>query len=360
MKIGILTVYNSNYGSYFQAESLCRAVREMGHTCEIINANARYHYPKRLFTKLCIGELAAKCAPRRIIEFLRSKSYDFDTYMSLKPDVEEEQISSFWPSMKEQTKRYDCVIVGGDELWSVAHPLIGYFPAFFGHEIECPHISYAVCGLIVGEPAPKMIEKMAVGLKTFDFLSARDEPTAEMVERLSGKHCEIVIDPTLLNPYFASEGNGGGGYIIVYGQHYDEKQVQEIKGLARRTGWKLKAVAWHHDDWCDEFVKVESGQHLQDLFARSEYSVPSTFHGTIFSILNKRPFTAFMAPARQEKVTRLLKLVGLENRIFASDKQEEIGTEINYASVEDQLEDLRKKSYDFLKRALSAIEGEKK
>lgn len=352
MKIGVLTVYNSNFGSYFQAESLCRAIRLLGYNCEIINANVRYPYPKRLFTKLRIGEIVANYAPSKIINFLRKRSYDFDTYMSLRPEVAQEKISPFWPSMRRQTRQYDCVVVGSDELWSVGNPFIGYYPSFFGHEIVCPHIAYAVCGIMQGNPSEKLLDKMSSGLKSFVKLSARDMPTAKLVEGLTGNPCPIVLDPTLLNPYFASEGTGGGGYIIIYGQHYSQEQIEAIKAFAKEKKMKIKAVAWRHDDWCDEFIEVKSSAHLQQLFAQSEYCMPATFHGTIFSILNKRPFTAFMEPLRKDKVTHLLTMLGLEGRIFGAREQNEMREEIDYDAVECRLRELREYSNHFLHDAL--------
>ena len=61
---------------------------------------------------------------------------------------------------------------------------------------------------------------MIQGLKGFIRLSARDNFTLKYVEKNTGKKCELVLDPTLLNPYFGSTGEGGENYILVYESIY--------------------------------------------------------------------------------------------------------------------------------------------
>lgn len=53
MKIGLMTVYYPNYGSYFQAIALKEQLEEMGHDCELINATVRGKY----IIKFCLGVL---------------------------------------------------------------------------------------------------------------------------------------------------------------------------------------------------------------------------------------------------------------------------------------------------------------
>ena len=48
MKIGLLTVYSFNYGSYFQAVALQKQIEALGHDCELINEQFKRNEWKNL------------------------------------------------------------------------------------------------------------------------------------------------------------------------------------------------------------------------------------------------------------------------------------------------------------------------
>ena len=358
MKVGVITVYYANYGSYYQAEALCDAVRKLGHECELVNTSIRGW---KLY-KYYIGKFVDSIAPDAWMEKVAAKVNAFNIYRSLKEDVKKLQISPASFSMKKLAKRYDCIIVGSDILWAVTNPCMKFVPAYFGEGIACPHITYATSALTLDNPSPKVEKRMIEGLSGFTRLSARDDFTCNYVRQKTGKDCELVLDPTLLNPYFGSSGEGKGGYILVYGEHFTLEQIDAVKKFSRQTGWRTKAVSWHQD-WCDEFENVNSGAELQMLYSKSEYCMSSTFHGTIFAVLNHRQFTSFPAPGRTEKICFVLSQLGLEKRIYTLENKNCIDMKIDYNCVDRQLAEWQGKSFDYLENALqecqNKLEGKK-
>lgn len=351
MKVGIITVYYANYGSYYQAEALCDAVRKLGHECELVNTSIR----GRKLYKYYTGKFVDSIMPDFLMDKIADKNNEFNIYRSLKTDVKHLKISPVSFSMAKLSKRYDCVIVGSDILWAVTNPCMKFIPAYFGEGIDCPHFSYATSALTLQKPEEKIERRMIEGLKGFTMLSARDDFTCNYIRQNTGKKCELTLDPTLLNPYFGSQGEGGGGFILVYGEHFTKEQIDAIKDYSLKTGWKLKAVSWHQN-WCDEFTNVKSGGELQKLYARSEYCMSSTFHGTIFAVLNHRQFTSFPAPGRTEKIRFVLGQIDLENRVFTENNKNCINQEIDYMRVDQKLVMWQEKSYDYLRRALQCCE----
>lgn len=351
MKVGVITVYYANYGSYYQAEALCDAIRKLGHECELINTSIR---GIKLY-KYYIGKFVDSFAPDSLMEKVADKINAFNIYRSLKGDVKQLKISPAGFNVSKLSRRYDCVVIGSDILWAVTNPCMGFVPAYFGEGIDCPHFTYATSALTLEHPSDRVEKRMIHGLKGFVRLSARDDFTLKYVEKNTGKKCELVLDPTLLNPYFGSAGEGGGNYILIYGEHFTEEQIQAIQRFSRATGWKTKAVSWHQE-WCDEFVNVKSGAELQSLYAKSDYCMSSTFHGTIFAVLNHRQFTSFPAPGRTEKIRFVLSQIGLEGRIYTESNLSCINTEINYVAVDQKLLKWQEKSYAYLKDALGECE----
>lgn len=352
MKVGVITVYYANYGSYYQAEALCDAVRKLGHECELVNTSIR---GIKLY-KYYIGKIIDSIAPDAWMRKIAEKVDAFNIYRSLKNDVKQLQVSPVSFHMKKLSKRYDCVIVGSDILWAVTNPCMKFVPAYFGEGIMCPHITYATSALTLEKPADKIERRMISGLKGFEALSGRDDFTCAYVKKKTGKKCELVLDPTLLNPYFGSQGQGGGGYILVYGEHFTDSQIKVIKEFSLKMGWRTKAVSWHQA-WCDEFENVDSGEELQKLYAQSEYCMSSTFHGTIFAVLNHRQFTSFPAPGRTEKIKFVLGQIDLENRVFTENNIDCVNMDIDYIHVDKQLKKWQEKSYDYLEKSLKKVEN---
>lgn len=350
MKIGLLTVYYANYGSYYQAASLAKQLEALGHECEIVNASVRGKYA----WKFLLGVLGERFLPESITKIAADRISAFRTYHSLRPELSRMRISPLIFSAKELSKRYDCILVGSDELWSSTNPIMQFIPVYFGIGITCPCISYATSAVTLKDPPAEIEQKMEAGIKSFSYISVRDTETMQWVKKWTGKEPPIVLDPTLLFPYFGSQGEGGNG-IVVYGEHYAKQHVELIKNFARKHKLLIHALCWNHP-WCDDFVDVSSAQDLQKQFAKADFCMVSTFHGTVFSLLNHRPFASFAAPARKEKVARLLETVGMLECYWSESNVDEISFKGDYERFEKRMEVQRARSLQCLKDALHCVE----
>lgn len=90
--------------------------------------------------------------------------------------------------------------------------------------------------------------------------------------------------------------------------------------------------------------------------------ITDSFHGSVFSIIYHKKFWALKRHKDNEKAnmnSRLYSLfdnLGLEERLLDDDRKltkEELLSEIDYNTVDEKLEILRKDSMDFLENALS-------
>lgn len=353
MNIGILTVYFADYGSFQHATSLYKYLESMGHRCELINESLRYKRSKLLY----ISSIFEKYAPQFLKKYLGKKITAFNTYVILKKELNRYRISPKCKSVCEISDRYDCIIVGSDELWSSTNKTIRYIPEYFGISITKPHFSYSTSGITMRFPNPWENE-IKQGLSTFEALAVRDIVTAEWVERLTNQKATIVLDPALLFPYYqasSAQVEQGQRYVIVYGEHFLDEQICWIQDYARYRKLKLCSVVWRHA-WCDSHIETPSSDNLQQVFANAAHSMSSTFHGTIFSIVNHVPFTVFLSPARGKKIELLLEDLNCSQYIYTSNADSHIDMTIDYGVIDNLLSQKRKYSENWLLEQLSNIE----
>ena len=90
-------------------------------------------------------------------------------------------------------------------------------------------------------------------------------------------------------------------------------------------------------------------------FADADFVVTDSFHGTVFSIIFNKPFVVI--PNVDRGLTRfssLMKLFDLEDRMIISTEKvaDVIGQPIDYEKIQYRLDIERRKSIDFLTKAL--------
>lgn len=70
MKIGIVTIYHANMGSYFQATALLNYLKDKGYDCELVNASVRGKHMARYY----MSEIGRKFLNKKILEKIEKKS----------------------------------------------------------------------------------------------------------------------------------------------------------------------------------------------------------------------------------------------------------------------------------------------
>jgi len=347
-KIGILTVYSFNYGSFFQATALYRYLKDHGYDCEFINER----FKKKQWGNLRLLYTFHDLLPGSLRGFVGKILPQYVTYLRLQKDVAAYRESD--PKKldtEELTKGYDLVLLGADELWSASPKSIRYTPEHFGYGISCPHSAYATSGCLFDPDDPELCEKAAAGLKTFDRIAVRDPFTADVVEKLTGNRPAVVLDPALLYPYYAGKpGNEKSRtpYVLLYGSEYDGAQREFIRTQAQRLGAKIFALGWPQD-FADGFLDPQTAADFQKCFSDASYCFPATFHGTVFSVTNHKPFITMGNDLRGKKIGMLLEQIGLSDRLY---REGASYGEIDYVSTDARLDALRAESEAYLKTVL--------
>lgn len=349
MKIGILTHhYINNFGAFLQAYALQEAVKEMFPQDEvyiidyinirhfIINTAGwfRFYRDRENFT--CWKE---KIKLPKTFKKARKE------YMNLtKRCFIAEQINRL---------NLDCIIVGSDEVWNFKDKK-GNAKVKFGEGLTCKNlIAYApsVGKTTSNEVLPGYVEE---GIRRFKAISARDDLTYELANKITGKEITRVLDPTFLAEFPVEKAKGyNKPYILFY---YCEKLPKAIKDMifayADDNGLKVYGAGECDKRYTEVTANLTPFEWV-DMFRNAEFVFTGTFHGVVFSILNKRQFKVYLTnDSRIKKVKALLRELGIYNReitkdyVFDLEKQK---LEIDYDSIYEEIILKRTESKAFIK-----------
>ena len=354
-KIGILTVYSFNYGSFFQATALYRYLADHGYDCEFVNERIK----KKQWGNLKLLYTFHDLMPGFMRGLLGKLLPQYVTDLRLQKDVKKYRESAPKAlNLVELTKGYGLVLLGADELWSASPKSIRYTPQHFGYGISCPHSAYATSGCLFDTEDKELCDRAAYGMRGFRKIAVRDTYTADVVEKLTGTRPPVVLDPALLYPYYspvftgaaAKEGHDltGTPYVLLYGSEYSEPQRAYIKARAAALNARICAMGWPQD-FADAFLDPETAEEFQACFENAVYCFPATFHGTVFSVTHHKQFVTMGNELRGKKIGMLLEQIGLSERLFRENTDYD---EIDYDSVESRLSVLRKQSEEELKSML--------
>lgn len=353
MKIGILThQYVSNYGAFLQAYALAKAVaREFPEdTVEIIDyINLKHFITNSLgWFRFYKGREQAKHWKQKIcvpFVFVRERK----KHLPLSP-----RCYTAWQINRLQ---YDAIIVGSDEVWNYKDRK-STAKIKFGHGLTCKNlIAYAPS---VGDSRGDIPEYVRSGLENFRFVSVRDELTGKLVKKVTGQEPEAVLDPTFLQEIPKEEPREiQKPYILFYYCDGLPRNIkQQIVSCARQEGYAVYG-AGQWDSQYDDIPKIPTPFEWVQMFHNAQFVFTGTFHGAVFSILNRRPFKVYLTnKSRIRKVGALLKELSIENREIDSDfvfNLNEKENEIDYRMVEHILAQRREQSLAYLRQAIQAV-----
>lgn len=260
-------------------------------------------------------------------------------------------------------RKYDAFIVGSDQVWREEYsPRIQpYFLDFLSEADGRKRIAYAASfGKEHDYISPENMSECRRLLEHFDAVSVREAEGVDIVRREFGREqVEKVLDPTLL----LSESDYGRiidarerrnkPYLATYILDQTNDKANIIGDVAAERGLSVNAVD----------IEVRPGkmstisQWLAN-FADADFVVTDSFHGCVFSIIFGKSFIAIANAERG--LGRFLSLLGdfdlMDRLVYGPDdftaRRRQLLAPIDYASVRQRHEALRRHSLAWLKTAL--------
>lgn len=345
MKVSIITYHDEdNYGATLQAYATYRAVKELGHTPEIINLHMRH--------KVSL--------PSKILFALKRHRFNSfrNRYMP--------NITKVYTSVEELRKDPPCsdvYLVGSDQTWNPTiskEYALAYF-LDFGKEAQ-KRVSYAssfgVSSWVDSDVAKK--EKVGELLSRFSTILVREDKGVEICKNEFGLEAKQVIDPVLLFPSYP-ELTGEitqSNELVVYKILNDKFFYDIALVLSSNLGCEVKSIGSLRQL---KGIKTSYPEKIENWIANiasAKYVFTDSFHGTVLSLLYHRQFVVYVGyKNKMSRITSLLGMLGLSDRILSKDDSTDVMvkmmlTPIDYTHVDEELDRQRLKSMTYLREEL--------
>lgn len=214
-------------------------------------------------------------------------------------------------------------------------------------------------------------ESFAEWLKDMAFISVREQRGAEIVKELTGREVPVVVDPTMLltkeewgkieqKPIWVSDETEHNGYILLYFlSPMADAARKAVHQLAKEKG--LDVIELMDEAQLDAYC-ADPAEFLW-LISHAALVYTDSFHGTVFSILNERPFVICQRITKYSMNSRIETLLGLfhfEER-FGTDSNGyavEKPFDMDFSGIGDILMKERERADRFMRKALGISEKE--
>lgn len=349
----------ANYGSFLQAYGLKKTIEDLGHTAEFVNIIPgeqlpQYRRGKFQLLKLAFNRIKYGNPIQQIVFAFRFRNRFKNEFFKELCLLDE-----------NNSKRYDCIVIGSDEVFNIAQSTwFGFSKQLFGENLNSDKaITYAAC---CGATTVAKLEELGIRecvanmlSKNFSAISIRDDNSRSLVKELTGKIPLKNIDPVLLYSFSKEIPQKAiqpkEKYMIVYTYPNRIKakyEIKAIKDFAKKKGLKIISPNTYID-WVDEVVVPHPFEVLA-YFRDAEYIVTDTFHGTVMSIKYNKPFATIVRDMNSNKLRGLLSQFKLDNRIVSNSSLLEsiLSSAIDYSSINTLIKEEQKRSIDYLKANL--------
>lgn len=195
-------------------------------------------------------------------------------------------------------------------------------------------------------------------LPRLSSISVREDQGVKIIKDLVDLPSTVVLDPTLMidksNWLDITEGfvDPDEKYIVTYflGEP-SERQEQDIQNYAAAHGCRVRRIL----DLRDLETYSAGPQDFVELIANAQYVFTDSYHACCFSILFHKQFTVYnRVDAKGEsnmnsRMHTLFRLFNLDTAVRVSG----LSPEIDYASIDSDLEHWRNQSRQWLNQAMS-------
>jgi hypothetical protein len=357
--IGILNFQfsNFNYGAVLQAAALESYLSSEGYCIEHIDFRPNQHSNLMIMLKKRIKKLMRlKGHPIELVE-------GGEVFEVFRRDHlnRSKNFTSSDKEFKSYLNKFDCIIVGSDQVWrpdyTYSQPLVFFleslnedvrrvsYAASFGN--DCWNESY-------GEKLKRNVKR---NLDKFHSISVREKSGLKICKDTFNIEVEHVADPTLIvvDGFFDSLADSANctqyNNLVYYKLDETEPFLDGISLISKKYNYTVENI-YHYKN------KFNSVAAWLAKIKNSKLVVTDSYHCVCFCVLFKKQFICSANPSRGlTRLESLLDLLGLSNRLCLNDSSllhyASNNYEIDYDVVHRKLSKLRTKSKKFLNDALN-------
>ena len=257
----------------------------------------------------------------------------------------------------------DAFICGSDQVWRPVSDdsRLRVYYLDFADARQVRKIAYAP-SFGIATVSEEFIQSIRPFINDIPYLSVREETGRQIVSQAAGREAQIVLDPSLL---LASEDWArialppcvDPPYILVYCQSQRRNfrdLVRHVKKMTRLPVVVIPATALNLIPDADHVIFEAGPQEFLGLFVNASCICTNSFHGTAFSLINRRPFWTTPIRLANSRLTDFLDMIGLSDRqVDSAEDFPDAPLEIDCSGPQKILDEARRSSINFLKNALN-------
>lgn len=270
--------------------------------------------------------------------------------------------------LKASVPQYDIYVTGSDQTWS---PKIGFSPALFLNFAPKDSVKAAYApSLGVSSLSNEASAYIGKELDKYDYVSCRESLGSQILEKITGRSVEVVLDPTLMIHsdewmQYAKETSIQGKYILCYFLGDRDYYRNYVAQLSKQTGLPVYyiPVNWKDFKKSSNFLWEVGPSEFLSLIANAEYVCTDSFHGTIFSVNFHKEVRVFVKHAGNvsggdnSRLFDILNRLGIEKQLITEYKSgvDIVDSHIDYSYVDKMLATERKKSMKYIESIVNAV-----
>ncbi len=244
--------------------------------------------------------------------------------------------------------RYDMILVGSDQVWNPK--ITGNDNSFFLDFVKNAKKAAYAPSIGKDDWSDDIKAELQGFLNDFEFIGIREKTSIPAVEKLSKKTVHWSIDPTFLinktewSKIALAPNKKKDSYIMGYCIKRKSKfpaYAHAIEYAAKTLGIPSIEINKMHvgtDEWLGYLLNAKM-------------VITDSFHGMAFSINNNIPFYVLISSS-SNRITSLLNILGLEDRLITSADEMDFTKEIDWEPINKKLEELRKENQTWLKESI--------
>lgn len=218
---------------------------------------------------------------------------------------------------------FDILIVNSDQTWNALFPRpIIYDIAFlkFAEKWNKKKFIYGASLVHDQWKFTKKDEKIAKQLlKNFSGISVREKSSVDLIKKHLGLEAQFVLDPTMLinKKYYLNLINhyksdiftklNNKKFIFAYILNNSEKIKNYLNSIKTKLSIKIFFLTMFHKNQIAEFLYG---------IINCKAVITDSFHGTIFSIIFKKPFVSFKMKNDDNRFNDLAEIFNVKDRII--------------------------------------------
>jgi hypothetical protein len=341
-KAGILTFHNAeNYGAALQTYALMKTLESLGLDARVVDYRNRGVFFRNLMKNLFyLGTFQNPIRNHKNFRLFQ------EHFLNLTSETYHRR-----NAFEQDAAQFDLLFFGSDQIWNpdLAN---GFDPLYFGaFAANARKIAYAAS---LGKDEITLEERQRLNalVQNLDAVGVREETMLPLIDR----EAACVVDPCML--LSADDWREIGdrslkkrNFIFVY-QLFRNPQIMETAlALQAKLDQEVMLLSpyplprWHRG--LVRLGRITPNEFIA-YFDKAGTVLSDSFHGTLFSILFKKPFYSILPSAKTGRITTLLQKLGLSDRVVSPERLPEQG--IDFSQVDPLLAQEVKKSMEFIRR----------